>query len=34
MEDEGWKSGLHGRGQGERTSDVSSDQEKVILCLG
>lgn len=30
-EDGGWKSGLHGRGQRERTSDVSNDQEKVTL---
>lgn len=34
MKDEGQKSGFHGRGQTEWTSDVFSDQEKVILCLG
>lgn len=33
-EDEGRKSGLDGRGQRERPSDVSNDQEKVTLCLG
>lgn len=33
-EDEGRKSGLHGRGQREQTTDVSNDQEKVTLCLG
>lgn len=29
MEERNWKSGLHGRSQGEWVSDVSSDQEII-----